>query len=77
MFNAGFDFSYSYYKDRYYIGGEKREETASYFGFNVYGRFYPISNIVIMAQLDTNRMWRTDKNPRGEEFKENKFIPSL
>ncbi|NDW09302.1 hypothetical protein D0T56_06455 [Dysgonomonas sp. 520] len=77
MFNAGFGFSYSYYKDRYYVNGDKWKETASYFGFNVYARFYPINNIIIMAQPDINRMWRTDEAPDGYKIKDEKFIPSF
>jgi len=76
MFNAGLGLTYTYWKDSYYERSVKYKETNSYFGFNVYGKFYPIDYIVIMAQPEINRMWQTVKYG-NEKYSKNKFVPAV
>ncbi len=74
-FNAGAGFTYTYY-GRKYDTGTWRKETNNYFGFNVYGRFYPIPYIVLMVQPEINRMWRTfEPRTTGSKTKEEKMVP--
>lgn len=78
IFNAGAGISYSYYGHDYDHGPVRYEDTRSYVGFNVYGKVYPIPNIVLMVQPEANRMWNTSKNKvTGEKFSENKFVPAV
>ncbi len=72
MFNAGAGISYTYYKDDFYVNGNKYNEKRHYAGFNLYARFYPIQYIVLMVQPEASRMWRS-----FGDFSENKFVPSL
>lgn len=76
-FNAGAGFSYLYYKDDYYSGGEKLKDKRSYLGFNLYGRVYPIPYIVLSVQPEVSRMWSSIEDSRGEKYKQEKFIPSV
>ena len=76
MFNAGVGLTYTYWKDSYYDRSIRYKESSSYFGFNVYGRFYPIDYIVLMAQPEINRMWRTVKYG-NEKSSESKFVPAV
>ncbi len=73
--NAGAGFSYAYYREKY--DHNRWKYTNHYFGFNVYGRFYPIQYLVVMVQPEVNRMWRTNENlTTGEKFKKEKFVPT-
>ncbi len=67
-FNAGAGISYTFYKENIYGYNEKRH----YAGFDLYARYYPIQYIVLMAQPEINRMWRSYGG-----FSENKFVPSV
>lgn len=74
--NAGVGFTYTYWKDDYYSGNIKFKDKSSYFGFNLYGKFYPIENIVLMVQPEINRVWQTVENTSSKEkLKEEKFVP--
>lgn len=68
--------SYTYYKDEYYIDGRSFDYKTSYFGMNVFGRFYPIEYVVLSVQPEANRMWRTYDIPGGKE-KVSEFVPSV
>lgn len=76
--NAGAGISYTYYKDDWGYGSNKIENTRSYFGLNVYGRFYPTNFLVFLVQPEANRMWSTLK-AKGTGYKEteSKFVPSV
>jgi len=78
IFNAGLGFTYTYWKDSYYSNSDKIKQTNNYFGFNLYGRIYPIENIVIMVQPEINRLWRNVKNDRNDEkiYSDEKFVPA-
>lgn len=72
---AGAGVSYSYYNEKY--NHKQWKYTNHYFGFNVYGRLYPTSFLVLMLQPEANRMWRTNENLQTKEkFKTEKFVPS-
>lgn len=71
-FTAGAGFGYTYYKDKEYDYKWNR----SYLSFDVFGRFYPIENIVISLQPEISRMWETFED-RGIKEKETKFVPSV
>lgn len=76
--NTGVGLAYTYYKDDYYYGLDKYKSTRSYFGINVYARFYPTDFLVMMVQPEGSRMWDTVKTDRTEEkYSENKFVPSV
>lgn len=76
--NAGLGFTYTYLKNKEYINNNRWTETRSYVGFNVYGRYYPITNLILMIQPDINRMWQTfDTNRPGQEASKSTFVPAL
>lgn len=75
-FTAGAGFSYTYYKDDYQLGRHTYDYNASYFGMNLFGRFYPIQYLVLSVQPEASRMWRTYDTSNGKE-KETKFVPSV
>jgi len=73
-FNAGAGFTYTYYGEKY--NHEQMKQTNSYFGFNVYGKFYPIPYVVLMVQPEINRMWRANKDLRtGYKDKKEEIVP--
>ena len=69
---AGAGFGYTYFKDSH----AQYDWKSSYLSFNLFGRFYPIQNIVIAVQPEISRMWQTIEYA-GRSNKENKFVPSL
>ncbi len=72
--NAGAGFTYTYYSEKY--DNRQLKQTNSYFGFNLYGRFYPIPYIVLMVQPEINRMWMTTEAIRtGVKEKSEKMVP--
>jgi len=75
-FNAGFGFTYTHWSDKYYADSDRYKQTNNYFGFNLYAKAFPIQNIVIMAQPEINRVWRSVKNDRSDEklFSDEKFV---
>lgn len=83
---VGYDFSryctlgagigYTYYKDHYYSGNSRYDYKSSYLSMNIFGRFYPIQYIVLSAQPEISRMWRS-YDAVGGSYKENKFVPSV
>lgn len=76
--NTGLGFSYTYFRDSYNINGVRWKETRSYLGFNLYARYYPIENLVLLAQPDINRMWQSfDKNVGAQQSSKSKFVPAL
>ena len=75
-FNAGLGFSYTYWKNDYYTGNQKLKVSSSYLGFNIYGRYYPVENIVLMLQPEMNRVWQTvEDNFTRNKTTEEKFVP--
>lgn len=75
-FNAGAGINYTYYS-RKYDDSDWRKQTNSYFGFNVYGKLYPLPFLVLMVQPELNRMWRTvELRGAGGKLKENEIVPS-
>ena len=76
--NAGLGLTYTYYKDDFYSDNDKYKSTRSYFGLNVYARFYPTDFLVFMVQPEGNRMWDTIKSDRtGDKRTKNEFVPSV
>ncbi|MDD4514857.1 hypothetical protein [Massilibacteroides sp.] len=75
-FTAGVGASYTYYKDEYYNGTKAYDYKSSYFGMNVFGRFYPIQYLVLSVQPEASRMWRS-YDAEGGKLKENKFVASV
>lgn len=76
-FTAGAGISYTYYKDEdRYTNGKSYDYKASYFGMNVFGRFYPIQYVVLSVQPEASRMWLTYDTPSGK-LKKNEFVPSV
>lgn len=71
-FTAGAGFGYTYFKENEY----DYKWTRSYLSFNMFGRLFPVENIVISVQPEINRMWQTLKyNGVSEDY--TKFIPSV
>ncbi|WP_163266229.1 hypothetical protein [Dysgonomonas sp. 216] len=77
-FNAGLGFTYTHWNEKYYLNSEKYKEINNFFGFNVYGRFYPISNIVLMVQPEINRVWQKIKDDNRDTTieKDETFVPA-
>lgn len=78
---VGAGVSYTYYKDDIPVFIEPTREQnydykASYFGMNLFGRFYPIQYIVLSVQPEASRMWLTIDGPSGK-VKSNEFVPSV
>lgn len=72
-FTAGAGVAYTYFKDEDRFNYDYK---ASYFGMNVFGRFYPIQYLVLSVQPEASRMWRSYDGPNGRE-KSNEFVPSV
>lgn len=72
-FTAGAGFGYTYFKNT----GYDYKWSSSYLSFDVFGRFYPIDNIVLSIQPEISRMWQTLEYNRGNSYKESKFVPSF
>lgn len=72
-FTAGAGVSYTYFKDEDRFGNDYK---ASYFGMNIFGRFYPIQYLVLSVQPEASRMWRSYDTSNGKE-KSNEFVPSV
>ncbi len=73
---AGAGVSYTYYKDDISIDHRKYDYHASYFGMNVFGRFYPMQYLVLSVQPEASRMWRSQDSRNGK-LKSNEFVPSV
>lgn len=63
--SAGLGISYTYMGSDYY--------TRNYAGLNIFGRFYPISNIVLSVQPEINSFWGTDN---GQKYS-SQTVPAL
>lgn len=72
---AGINFQYSSLKD-YPIAGWKEKYTLA--GVNVFGRIYPIRQIVLQVQPEINYSWGkiVDPGPPGQTYKSGKLVPS-
>jgi hypothetical protein len=69
---TGINFIYSSSK---YFGFRENYGVA---GFNIFGRFYPIEQILLQVQPEMNYTWGKLKYDNGQEQKlESKFVPSL
>lgn len=75
-FTLGAGVSYTYHKDDYYVDSRSYDYKSSYFGMNVFGRFYPIQYLVLSVQPEASRMWRSYDGPNGK-VKSNEFVPSV
>jgi hypothetical protein len=76
-FTAGAGVSYTYLKDKFWsTSNQSYKYSASYFGMNVYGRFYPLQYAVISVQPEASRMWATYNYATGKE-RINEFVPSV
>lgn len=64
----GAGLGYTYYKEKGYYN----DYSVSYLNFDIFGRFYPIENIVLSVQPEMSRMWRTVGGNT-----ESKFVPSV
>lgn len=71
-FTFGGGFGYTYLKESYYRTKYKQ----SYLGFDLFGRFYPIPNIVLSVQPEINRMWQTTEIG-SQKYSSNKAVPSV
>jgi hypothetical protein len=62
-----------------YDGSTLSREEYGVAGLNIFGRFYPIPQIILQAQPEANYVWGNVKYyDTGEEFKlDGKFVPSL
>ena len=62
-----------------YDGSTLSREEYGVAGLNIFGRFYPIPQIILQAQPEANYVWGKVKYyDTGEEFKmDGKFVPSL
>jgi hypothetical protein len=62
-----------------YDGSTLSREEYGVAGLNIFGRFYPIPQIILQAQPEANYVWGKIKYyDTGEEFKmDGKFVPSL
>jgi hypothetical protein len=77
LLNAGGGFSYTYFRDDFYVGTEKWKERRSYLGFNIYARVYPVSFLVFKVQPEIYRMWETLESKSGrEKYSNTKVIPT-
>ncbi|MCL1942337.1 MAG: hypothetical protein FWF54_02125 [Candidatus Azobacteroides sp.] len=70
---AGVGISYTYQSADFY----EYKYTRSYAGFNIFGRFYPIRNIVLSVQPEADYLWGKDKYYSGYEVSADKFVPVL
>lgn len=75
-FTAGAGVAYTYYKNDISYDNKKYDYKASYFGMNVFGRFYPIQYVVLSVQPEASRMWKSMDGPQGK-VKKNEFVPSV
>ena len=74
---AGPNFQYYSYKDRYYSNSKESYGVA---GFNIFGRIYPIDQVLLQLQPEMNYTWGKVKyyGPPEETLKlQSKFVPSL
>lgn len=73
--NLGAGLTYSHYSDKF--DHDRYKESNDYFGFNIYGKFYPIPFTVLMLQPELTRMWQSVKNrSTGEKVTDEKVIAS-
>lgn len=75
-FTVGTGFGYTYYKDKGYSNNYRVDYKSSYLSYNIFGRIYPIREIVLSLQPEISRMWQTIDYGR-ESVSETKFVPSL
>lgn len=76
-FNVGAGVSYSYYNYKYNGFDGRWKDINSYYGLNVYGRYYPIYNIILSVQPEINLLNRKTTSPSGQKFSDSKVVPSL
>ena len=78
-FNAGVGISYSYYREKYYMGSNRVIDKSHYTGFNVYGRLYIFDYLVLHAQPEINYMTHKREyiNSGQPEEKTEKAVPSF
>lgn len=76
-FTAGLGVGYTYYRDKYWSGGEQYRLTNNYVGMNCFMRAYPIDFLVLSVQPEGNRMWKTIKLHGEEVHSDDKFIGSV
>lgn len=70
--SAGLGISYTYMSAEY----QSYKSTRNYAGMNLFGRFYPIPNIVLSVQPEINKFWGSDKDHYGQRS-DSQVVPSF
>lgn len=76
----GVNGQYSSFKSQYYNGGTASRETYGMTGLNIFGRVYPIDQILLQVQPEMNYTWGKLKvyGPPDNTYKlDGKFVPSI
>jgi hypothetical protein len=77
---VGINGQYSSFRTRYSNGGTFSRENYGVAGLNIFGRVYPIEQVLLQLQPEANYTWGKYKeygNPPYEQKLEGKIVPSL
>lgn len=77
---AGVGFSYLYSSEKYSSYGYDWKYTSNYLGFNTFGSYYPIEQIILTIKPEILRIWETqksDSHDNSAKYSNSKFIPAV
>lgn len=77
---TGINMQYSAFRRQYYGGGTESRESYGVAGLNVFGRVYPIRQILLQLQPELNYTWGNRKYYGPPDYTEKlpgKYVPSL
>ena len=77
---TGINMQYSSFQSQYYNGGTASRESYGVAGLNVFGRVYPIRQILLQLQPEMNYTWGNRKLYGPPDYTEKlagKFVPSV
>lgn len=78
---TGINFQYVEFKEKYANGDLFHKASQGVVGLNIFGRFYPIRQLMLQVQPEANYLFGReiyyDTNPRQEYTLDTKIVPSL
>lgn len=77
---TGLNFQYSSFRSQYVGGGTRSRESYGVVGMNIFGRVYPLQQVLLQVQPEMNYTWGKYKfygNPDVESSLPGKFVPSV
>lgn len=77
---AGAGLSYLYSSEKYKGYQYDTKYTSHYLGFNLFGNYYPIEQVILTVKPEILRIWETEKyesSSQTNKYSNSKFIPAV